>query len=65
MMSEKQAQKFYTGDMSLLQVKINIFRLKSFNPRLILNFLSLLALIILELGLGGKGNWESTKVKKF
>ena len=56
MMSEKQAQKFYTGDMSLLQVKINIFRLKSFNPRLILNFLSLLALIILELGLGGKGN---------
>ena len=31
MMSEKQVQKFYTGDLSQLQVKINIFRLKSFN----------------------------------
>ena len=42
----------------LLQVKI-IFRYV-FQPRLILNFLCLLALIIHELGLGDKGNLEST-----
>ena len=46
------------------QVKIK-FRLKIFNlGRLILNyFLCFLALIIHELGLRDKGNWESTKVK--
>ena len=33
--------------------------------RLILNLLCLLALIIHELGLGNKGNWESTYIKKF
>ena len=38
---------------------------KNVKPRLILNFLCFLALIIHELGLGDKGNWESTKLKKF
>ena len=41
---------------------------KNVKPRLILNFLCFLALIIHELGLGHnfcKGNWESTKLKKF
>jgi len=47
------------GYISVLQVKIK-FRSKFFKPRLILYFLSLLALIIHELGLGDKGNWEST-----
>ena len=47
------------GGMSMLQVKIK-FRSKFFKPTLILYFLSLLALIIQELGPGDKGNWEST-----
>ena len=44
----------------MLQVKFD-FRLNFFNGqcRLILNFLSLLALIIHGLWLGNKGNWES------
>ena len=42
----------------MLQVKIK-FRLKYFNLGLILNFLCVLALIIHELGLRDKGNWES------
>ena len=40
---------------------------KNFSPRLILNFLFFLVMIINELGLGAnfyKGNWESTKRKK-
>ena len=47
------------GGMSMLQVKIK-FRSTFFKPTLILYFLSLLALIIHELGLGDKGKWEST-----
>ena len=45
----------------MLQVKIK-FRLKLFNLliRMILHFLCLLALILRELGLGDKLNWEST-----
>ena len=38
----------------------NCIQAEIFWPMLILNFFSFLALIIHELGLGDKGNWEST-----
>ena len=47
--------------MCMLQVKIQV---KIFQPRLILNFLCFLALIIRALGLRDQGNIESTEVKE-
>ena len=38
---------------------VYMFQVKLFKPRFILYLLCLLALIIHELGLGNKGNWES------
>ena len=47
------------GYISVLQVESK-FRSKIFKPWLIPYFLTLQALIIHELGLGDKRNWEST-----
>ena len=44
-------------------LQVNYIQVKIIQPRLILYFLCLLALIIHELGLGEKENWESSKVK--
>ena len=50
--------------MSMLQVKIK-FRSKFFKPTLILYFLSLLALIIHELGLKTKKTENQPRLKNF
>ena len=52
------------GGMSMLQVKIK-FRSKFFKPMLILYFLSLLALIIQELGLETKETENQGRLKNF
>ena len=52
------------GGMSMLQVKMK-FRLKLFKPMLILYFLSLLALIIHELGLETKETVNQPRLKNF
>ena len=58
-MQKQNNEKLNSGHvMNTMYVK---FSLKFFN---LLIFLCLLALIIHELGLGGKGNRESTSVKK-
>ena len=44
-------------------LQVNYIQVQITQPRLVLYFLCFLALIIHELGLGGRGNWESTKVK--
>ena len=45
--------------MDTLQVKFDVGLNTFIEPRLILNFFCLLALIIHELGQGNKRNWES------
>ena len=47
-----------------IQVKITL-QVKIFYPRLTLNFLYLLTLIIQELGLGEKGNENQPRLKNF
>ena len=44
-------------------LQVNYIQVKIIQPRLILYFLFFLTLIIRELGLGDKENWESTKAK--
>ena len=56
---------FHCSSLSVAVTGQNEIQVKIFYPRLILNFLCLLAPIIHELGLGNKGIWESTYIKKF